>query len=513
MTRINRSILTLGLALPMAAAGIPSVIDEYSGATLGKELGVSVWNGGIIPYVLPPLLSSASGALRDAEIASAQRIISAFAHYHRHTAVRFVPRQLTNFHSLPDDYVAVQWSPDTCASFVGRQTGRQVLSLMMMAPNQRVTTDIVNGGMNDMDLNAGCSTGDIIHELGHLIGFSHEQQRQDRDQYLDVIKSNLRPSFSFNAPGDNYGAGYAPANHKVDFGEYDYGSIMHYEPAGHAVSSNDCLSVECAALIPQARRYMLWKQTSNYKHEATVGQRDGLSHGDLKKIAQLYGTTENVATAATASHTLRGASASSSSLNRKLRCDFSGLTGACSWENGYYYNPIAETGSDFPFMLSAGTNYDPYAPTHAATSSDAGFLQFSTKYLSSMKIAGQTAALYSPVITTEDVQTELEECMVFQLHLAEASHLKVEVIASKIYLRHGRAASSWKSVWDSVASTTPITRGSWNRVEIPVKDIATAAGSSPAFQMRFVAEVGRTVVGSSLGIDSIEVGPCTLIRP
>ena len=468
-----------------------------------NELGVALWPGGIIPYVLPPLLGYTSDTARSAEMASRQRIMSAFAHYHRRTPIRFVPRDLIHFPSLPDNYAAIQWSSDTCASFVGLQGARQTLDLTMMAPNQQITTDLINNGLNDMDVTAGCSTGDIIHELGHLIGFSHKQQREDRDQYLDVVESNLRPPFAFDGPGDNYAAGYAPANHRIDIGDYDYGSIMHYEPAGEAVTAIDCLSIECAALVPKKRPYKSWREKSNYGHDTTIGQRDGLSHGDLEEINLLYGKIEDT-TDVTPQDLESG-----SPLNRKLSCGFGGSTGACNWENGFYYNPSAARGSDFPFMLSAGTNYDPYAPKRAATSSDEGFLQFSTKYMSAMKTAGQTAALYSPVITTEDVLEEKERCIGFHAHLAVHSRLTLEVISSKAYLRSGNTASSWKCVWDSAKSATSVIRGSWNRIQIRVEEAISAAGTSPAFQIRLVAEVSEQVVGSSLGIDAIEVGPCT----
>ena len=95
------------------------------------------------------------------------------------------------------DYITVV-NGDGCSSFVGRQGGKQLLSL-----------------------GNGClDRGRIQHEFLHALGFNHEQSRPDRDKFVKINFENIDPSMAYNfnkALGtDSLGS------------PYDYGSVMHY---------------------------------------------------------------------------------------------------------------------------------------------------------------------------------------------------------------------------------------------------------------------------------------------
>jgi len=87
---------------------------------------------------------------------------------------------------------------------VGRQGGKQYVSLGL--PDQSCYNHV----------------GVVIHELGHVIGFFHEQSRTDRDQYVRIEWGNIKPRAFENF--ERYSIWEVDS---LDV-PYDYNSIMHY---------------------------------------------------------------------------------------------------------------------------------------------------------------------------------------------------------------------------------------------------------------------------------------------
>ena len=82
-------------------------------------------------------------------------------------------------------------------------------------------------GRQTEDLQQGVSLGSscnkfstYLHEIGHAIGFWHEQSRPDRNEYINVLTQNMMSgatsNFRIQEQINSLGVGY------------DYNSIMHY---------------------------------------------------------------------------------------------------------------------------------------------------------------------------------------------------------------------------------------------------------------------------------------------
>jgi hypothetical protein len=162
------------------------------------------------------------------------RVTGAIKHWEAKTKIKFIPLTGANLNQYKDRVLFT--AQDGCFSYVGRQGDEQIISL-----------------------GEGCDLGNAIHEIGHTVGLWHEQSREDRDQYVAINYPNIESGYEHNfdqhiTDGD-------------DIGPYDYGSIMHY-PA-MAFSKNN-------------------QPTIVAKNGAPIGQRDGLSTGDIQAVEAIY---------------------------------------------------------------------------------------------------------------------------------------------------------------------------------------------------------------------------------
>lgn len=85
----------------------------------------------------------------------------------------------TNIHFVPyvnqEDVIVFQNGQGTCKSYLGYIGGKQPIFL-----------------------SEACSAHEIAHEIMHALGFIHEQNRNDRDNYIDIIWTNIDSRYNIN---------------------------------------------------------------------------------------------------------------------------------------------------------------------------------------------------------------------------------------------------------------------------------------------------------------------------
>lgn len=188
------------------------------------------WPGGTIPYTI------------DTTLPSQTRITDAVNHWNTNLAgyIRLVPRTSETAYIT---FVRAS-SAGTCSSYVGR-----------------------TGYAQPVNVGDYCSTGNVIHEVGHAIGLYHEHTRTDRNAYITVNTANIDPNASYN---------FAVVTNGTNVGPYDYSSIMHY--GAYAFSIN---SLPTITTIPAG---------------ISIGQRSTLSSGDINGVKAIYSPTTTTST-------------------------------------------------------------------------------------------------------------------------------------------------------------------------------------------------------------------------
>jgi len=145
------------------------------------------WRNGIVPYKI-------SGDFDDSTV---DAIKDGINELNTKTFINIVPYEKKSHPDYVDIVLLDDDEPGGGSSSIGRQGGRQKLSLKQGADNAAT-----------------------MHEFMHALGFLHEHTRADRDEWVTVKWNNIieseKPNF-YKMDSDDF-----------MFGHYDVESIMHY---------------------------------------------------------------------------------------------------------------------------------------------------------------------------------------------------------------------------------------------------------------------------------------------
>ncbi|KAI6653227.1 Tolloid-like protein 2 [Oopsacas minuta] len=188
---VNPITNTSYILLP--SQGTPGGRDRR-GATANPN---KLWPNALVPYAFH---SSIADSVRG-------NIIYAMKHWEELTCIRFTARTT--------EYNYIEFFKGAgCCSFIGRlNLGRQYISIGQY-----------------------CNYfSSITHEIGHSVGFWHEMNRPDRDEYIQVNFENIPTYLQHNF-------GKLPYYHIDSRGvTYDYNSVMHYTGKAFSINGKDTI--------------------------------------------------------------------------------------------------------------------------------------------------------------------------------------------------------------------------------------------------------------------------------
>ena len=223
------------------------------------------------------------------------------------------------------------WKSAACVSFVEKSksynSGPHVRFIKGSGCSSHVGLVNKNSGQN-ISVGINCATlGHVAHEIGHALGFWHEQSRHDRDSYVRVLTENIQSLLESNFQIQEL--------ERARGVPYDLSSLMHYD--GFRFSKNGLPTIV----------------TNDIKLAGVIGQRDGLSHRD-KQLANLMYNCDASCTCPPVCH-------NGGYLSASCQCvcppGTSGTT--CDTINGTYYG--TPCGNQAIFV--AGTITSPGYPT------------------------------------------------------------------------------------------------------------------------------------------------------
>lgn len=167
----------------------------------------NLWTNNEVPYEF------------DANVTAANRILmqTAMQEWENVSSIDFI--QCTNNQCLPPQ-------------------GQPFINCLHIQDSTRNSSRVgMTGGTQVVNIFNWNSRFIIVHELGHALGYWHEHQRADRNQYLQIHQGNID---SARCDTDCFTTNFDPGTPN-NYGLFDFDSVMHYGECAFAITPCPCV--------------------------------------------------------------------------------------------------------------------------------------------------------------------------------------------------------------------------------------------------------------------------------
>ncbi len=149
------------------AGTIPPFRDPIRDVPTGRPRAIEAsqsrhWPNQEVPYII----TGASFTGDDTDV-----ILASMAHIETHTCISFRPKEDADEH-----WIDINHSDSGCYAHLGYYDHLQVHNV-------------------NLQLSGCVAQGVVVHELLHILGVNHEQNRPDRDTYLEMFWENVDPAY------------------------------------------------------------------------------------------------------------------------------------------------------------------------------------------------------------------------------------------------------------------------------------------------------------------------------